>query len=83
MMCNQINDVHGANKTTKEIAETIKIGLRTVQWIFKTLKENGEPSSSGKKCENGNVIDIDLPGTAGENSSVKGSIQYIYIIHWN
>ena len=36
---------------SKEIAETTKIGLRTVQRIIKNWKDSGrEPSSSRKKC---------------------------------
>lgn len=46
----QIIGLHQAKKTTKEIAETTKIGLRTVQHIIKTWKDSGEPSSSRKKC---------------------------------
>ncbi|KAF7648268.1 hypothetical protein LDENG_00159640 [Lucifuga dentata] len=35
----QIIGLHQAKKTTKEIAETTKIGLRTVQCIIKTWKD--------------------------------------------
>ena len=37
-------------KTSKEIAENTKIGLRTVQRISKNWKDSGEPSSSREKC---------------------------------
>ncbi len=46
----QIIGMHQAKKTSKEIAETTKIGLRTVQRIIKNGKDSGEPSSSRKKC---------------------------------
>lgn len=39
------------NKTSKEIADTTKIGLRTVQHIIKNWKDSEEPSSLGKKCD--------------------------------
>ena len=45
----QIIGMHQAEKTSKETAETTKIGLRTVQHIFKNWKASGEPSSR-KKC---------------------------------
>jgi len=46
----QIIGMHEAEKTSKEIAETTKIGLRTVQRIIKNWKDSGDPSSSRKKC---------------------------------
>ena len=46
----QIIGMHQAEKTSKEIAETTKIGLRTVQHIIKNWKDSGEPLSSRKKC---------------------------------
>uniref|UniRef100_A0A3B5RET6 Tc1-like transposase DDE domain-containing protein n=1 Tax=Xiphophorus maculatus TaxID=8083 RepID=A0A3B5RET6_XIPMA len=46
----QIIGMHQAEKTSKEIAETTRIGLRTVQRIIKNWKDGGEPSSSRKKC---------------------------------
>lgn len=46
----QIIGMHQAEKTSKEIAETTKIGLRTVQRIIKNWKDSGDPSSSRKKC---------------------------------
>ena len=46
----QIIGMHQAEKTSKEIAETTKIGLRTVQRIIKNCKTCGEPSSSREKC---------------------------------
>ena len=46
----QIIGMHQAQKTSKEIAETTKIGLRTVQGINENWKDSGEPSSSRKKC---------------------------------
>ena len=46
----QIIGMHQAEKTCKEIAETTKIGLRTVHCIIKNWKDSGEPSSSRKKC---------------------------------
>ena len=39
----QIIGMHQAEKTPKEIAETTKIGLRTVQSITKNCKDSGEP----------------------------------------
>ena len=45
----QIIVLHQAKKTTKEINETIKSGLRSVQHIIKSWKDSGEPSSSRKK----------------------------------
>lgn len=45
-----ITGLHQAKKTTKEIAESTKIGLRTVLRIMKTWKDSGEQSSSRKKC---------------------------------
>ena len=41
--------MHQAKKTSKEIAETTKIGLRTAQSITKNWKDRGEPSSLRKK----------------------------------
>ena len=46
----QIIGMYQAKKTSKEMAETTKIGLRTVQRIIKNWKDSGEPSSSRKKC---------------------------------
>ena len=46
----QIIGLYEAKKTTKEISETTKIGLRTVQRFIITRKDSGEPSSSRKKC---------------------------------
>jgi len=46
----QIIGMHQAKKTSKEIAETTMIGLRTVQRIIKNWKDSGEPSSLRKKC---------------------------------
>ena len=46
----QIIGMHQAEKTSKEIAETTKIRLRTVQRIIKNRKDSGEPSSSREKC---------------------------------
>ncbi|KAG2461113.1 RFNG acetylglucosaminyltransferase, partial [Polypterus senegalus] len=46
----QIIGMHQAEKTSKEIAETTKIGLRTVQRIIKNWKDGGDPSSSRMKC---------------------------------
>ncbi|MEQ2222275.1 hypothetical protein ILYODFUR_024466 [Ilyodon furcidens] len=45
----QIIGMHHAEKTSKEIAETTKIGLRTVQRIIKNWKDTGDPLSSKKK----------------------------------
>ena len=45
----QITSMHQAT-TSKEIAETTNIGLRTVQRIIKNWKDRREPSSSRKKC---------------------------------
>jgi len=42
--------MHQAEKTSKEIAETTKIGLRTVQRIIEIWKDSGEPSSLREKC---------------------------------
>ncbi|MED6272004.1 hypothetical protein CHARACLAT_025883, partial [Characodon lateralis] len=42
----QIIGMHQAQKTSKEIAETTKTGLRTVQHIIKKWKDSGDPSSS-------------------------------------
>ena len=52
----QIVDMHQAEKTSKEIVETTKIVLRTVQRIIKTWKDNGEPSSSRKKCGQNKIL---------------------------
>ena len=46
----QIIGMHQAKKTSKEIAENIKIGLRTVQCMIKNWKDSRESSSSRKKC---------------------------------
>ena len=46
----QIIGMHQAEITSKEIAETTKIGLRTVQCFIKNWKDSGEPLSSRKKC---------------------------------
>lgn len=40
--------MHQAEKTSKEIAETAKIGLRTVQRIIKNWKDIGDPSRDGR-----------------------------------
>jgi len=40
----QIIGMHQAKKTSEEIAETTKIGLRTVQCIIKNWKDRGEPN---------------------------------------
>lgn len=45
----QMIGLHQGKQTAKEITETFKIGLRTVQCINKTWKESGEPLSSRKK----------------------------------
>ena len=45
----QFISLHQAEKTSKEIAETTKIGLRTVQRIIKKWKDSGETSSSRKE----------------------------------
>ena len=45
----QIIGMHQAKKTSKELAETTKIRLRTVQHI-KNWKDSGESSSSREKC---------------------------------
>ena len=45
----RIIGLHQAKKTSKVNAETTKIGLRTVLDIFKTWKDSGGPSSSGRK----------------------------------
>ena len=45
----QVIGTHQAEKASKEIAETIKIGLRTVLHIVKNWRNSGEPSSSRKK----------------------------------
>ncbi len=37
-------------ETSKEIAETTKLGLRTVRRSIKSWKDSEEPSSSRKKC---------------------------------
>ena len=39
----QIIGMHQAEKTSKGIAETIKIGWRTVQRIIENWKDSGEP----------------------------------------
>ena len=52
----QIIGMHQAAKTSKEIAETTKIRLRTVQGILKNLKDNGEPSPSRKKCSRKKIL---------------------------
>ena len=46
----QITGMPQAEKTSKEIAGTTKIGLRAAQCIIKNWKDSGEPSSSRKKC---------------------------------
>ena len=46
----QVIGMHQAEQTSKEIVETIKIGLRTVQCIIKNWTDSGEPLSSRKKC---------------------------------
>ena len=46
----QIIGMHQAEHTSKEIAETTEIGLRTVQCSIKNWKDSGEPSSSREKC---------------------------------
>ena len=45
----QIIALYQANKTTKETAETTKIGL-TVQCIMKTWKASSQPLCSRRKC---------------------------------
>ena len=45
----QIIGMHQAEKASKEIAETTKIGLRTVQRIIKNWKDSGDPLHSRKK----------------------------------
>ncbi|KAK1796679.1 hypothetical protein P4O66_009702, partial [Electrophorus voltai] len=45
----QIIGMHQVEKTSMEIAETTKIGLRTVQRIIKKWKDSGETSSSRKE----------------------------------
>ena len=47
----QIIGMHQAEKTSAlQIAETTKIGLRTVQRVIKNWKDSGDPSSSRRKC---------------------------------
>ena len=46
----QVIGMHQAEKTSKEIAENTKIGLRAVQRIIKNWKDREEPSSSRRKC---------------------------------
>ena len=46
----QIFGMHQTEETSKEIAETTEIGLRSVQRILKNWKDSGEPSSSRKNC---------------------------------
>ncbi len=53
----QIIGMHQAKKTSKEIAETTKIGLRTVQHIIKNWKDSGEPSSLRKKMWSGKNLE--------------------------
>ena len=52
----QITAILQAEKTSKEIAETTKNGLRTVQCIIKNWKDSGEPSSLRKKCGWKNIL---------------------------
>ena len=42
--------MHQAEKTSKEIAETTKIGLRAVQRIIKNWKDRGEQFVFEEKC---------------------------------
>ena len=42
--------MHQVEQTSKEIVETPKIGLRTVQSIIKNWKDSREPLSLRKKC---------------------------------
>ena len=42
--------MHQVEKKSKEITETTKIGLRTVQSITKNQKDSGEPLFLRKKC---------------------------------
>ena len=46
----QIIGTHQAEKTSKEIAETTKTGLRTVQCIINKWKDSGKPPSYRKTC---------------------------------
>ncbi|GBL85901.1 Transposable element Tcb1 transposase [Araneus ventricosus] len=46
----RIIGLHQSKKTTKEVAEITGIGLRSVQRIFKTWKDSGEPPTSRNKC---------------------------------
>ncbi|MED6288853.1 hypothetical protein CHARACLAT_030526 [Characodon lateralis] len=55
----QIIGMHQAEKTSKEIAETTKIGLRTVQNIIKNWKDSRDPSSSRKKCGRKKILNDD------------------------
>ena len=52
----QIIGMHQTKKISKELAETTKIGLRTVQRIMKNWKDSGEQSSSRKKCDCKNIL---------------------------
>ncbi len=52
----QIIVMRQAKKTSKEIAETTQIGLRTVQRIIKNWKDSGQPSSSRKKCGREKIV---------------------------
>ena len=52
----QIIGMHQAEKTSKEIAETAKIGLRAVQRIIKNWRDSGKPLSSRKKCGRKNIL---------------------------
>ena len=48
-------------KQREELAETPKIGLRTVQDNIKNQKDSGEPTSSRKKCGRKKILnDHDL-----------------------
>ncbi|GBN18124.1 hypothetical protein AVEN_142892-1 [Araneus ventricosus] len=46
----QIMGLHHSKKTTKEIAEITRIGLRSDQFIIKTSKDGDELSTSRNKC---------------------------------
>ena len=61
----KIIGMHQAEKTSNEIAETSKIGLRTGQRITKNWKDSGEPLFLRKKCGEKILIDRDQRSLKG------------------
>ena len=59
----QIIGMHQAEITSKDIAGTTKIGLKTVQRIIKNCKDSGVPPCSRKTCGRKKILIDSYPGS--------------------